>query len=283
MSAPSEKVMVWKRQLQTVISAMLDFKVLALILLNVLLIYGITWDTVLRPSLEQLKGRDQSLADQKKSLSAKEDMQKQYSALEQQLKNLNTELIPVPAGNSARVVSVTEAAELLEVAKGKLREAAILPPLPPPHDIRVDVKLEPTTNVQMDLLKPEATGSSADTSQTPSPAPAAAPTPGNQSGVKGGMHAAGMSEQVGSTTLPVERYDYDLKATGTYAALMDLLNELVIRKKLIKINKIVISRPANSEPQPDAKNEPDFPVKLNMVVSLSMFLYNSNEPVAKRP
>lgn len=286
----------WKKYLGIGIQVLMDFKVQGLIVLNVLMVYMGVWDTVMRPNLEQMQGRDKALEEQKKALQEKEGLQKQYSSLEQQLTSLDTQLIAIPQGNSAKVVSVTEAAEILELAKGNLRDTKILPLLLPPHDKRFNVSLLSTTNGTLDLLNPDADPSAAPGSAPTalaSPQPAspgilggAPPGPDAMQTMQGGG-AAGpehhglatgltQSVQVGSASLPVERYDYDLKVTGTYPALMDVLNELVIRKKLVKINKVVISRPTEAEPQPNAKENPEFPVQLEMVVSLSMLLYPDN-------
>jgi hypothetical protein len=285
----------WKKYLGIGIQVLMDFKVLGLIVLNVLMVYMGVWDTVMRPNLEQMQGRDKALEEQKKALQEKEGLQKQYSSLEQQLKSLDTQLIAIPQGNSAKVVSVTEAAEILELAKGNLRDTKILPLLLPPHDKRFKVSLLSTTNGTLDLLNPDGDPTAAPGSAPTAPASPQPAAPGMLGGAAGpdalrtmqGGGAAGpdhhglatgltQSAQVGSASLPVERYDYDLKITGTYPALMDVLNELVIRKKLVKINKVVISRPTEAEPQPNAKENPEFPVQLEMVVSLSMLLYPDN-------
>lgn len=272
----------WKKYVRTGLRVLLDFKVMGLIVLNGMLIYMGAWDTVMRPSLEQMQGRDKALEEQKKSLQEKQGLQKQYSTLEQQLKSLDTELMAVPEGNSAKVISVTEAAELLELAKGSLRNETVLPPLLPPHDKRENVSLAFIASETVDLLKPdESAGATANPSQPQPPATSgsvkgqgdAAPMPPMPEGKGVPGAEAGQPQQVGSSTLPVERYNYELKVTGTYPALMDVLNELVIRKKLIRFNKVVITRPATPETQPDAKDAPDYPVKLDMVVSLSLFLY----------
>lgn len=282
MEAPIQKA-AWKKHLGNGIQVALDFKVLGLIALNIMLLYMGLWDTVMRPNLEQMQSRDKALEEQKKLLRDKEGLQKQYKGLEQQLKNLDTELITISAGNSSKVVSVTEAAEILELAKGNLRDVQILPPLLPPHDKRLNVSLTPTFNGTLDLLKPDEAPTTA--GSTPSSPPAPQPAP-NQMGVAtapaNGQGGNGNPEdhsfinsvpvQVGSVALPVERYDYDLKLSGTYPALMDVLNELVIRKKLIRINKVVINRSPDTEAQPNAKDNPEFPVQLDMIVSLSMLL-----------
>ncbi len=283
-----------KKHVGTAFKVMMDFKVLGLLMLNGMLLYGIGWDTVLRPNLEQLQGRDKALEEQKKALQEKDSLQKQYSGLEQQLKSLDTALIPVPEGNSSKVVSVTEAAELLELAKGNKRDSAVLPPLLPPHNKRASVTLTAIKNESFDLLHPD--GVPAVGPQPPPATPpgavaagpggavgapgAAAPMPGGGAPPGGDGKSLPVEAQpahIGSTNLMVERYDYDLKVAGTYAALMDVLNELVIRRKLLQINKVTITRPATpAEAQPNAKDNPDYPVQLEMVVSLSMFLYPAN-------
>lgn len=266
-----------------------DFKILGLIALNIMLIYMGTWDTVLRPCLEQLDAKSKGLEEQKKMLAEREGLEKQYSALEKQLKSMSTELIAVPAGNSPKVVSVTEAADILDLVKGNKRDENLLPRLLPPHDQRTEASLTFLSSVQVDLLKPQdgdatnASGSATPPPSSPTPPPGGPAAPGSspvnpEIAGEGAMGSAGSAPaaplQIGSTTLPVEQFDYELKVTGTYPALVDVLNELVIRKKLIRINKVTISRPEKvDEPQPAAADNPEFPVKLNMVANISMYLY----------
>jgi hypothetical protein len=251
-----------------------DFKVIGLIILNALIIYMGTWDTVIRPGFEQMQVKDLGMEAQKKVLVEKQGLYNQYNDLEKQLQVLTTELIPVSGGNSPKVISVTEAAELLELAKGHLRDEA-LPSLLPPHDQRTDVSLTFTASSTVDLLKGgQLLGQEAAAAPVKPPeAPVA--SPGATSGKDSVSAEAAEPARVGSLTLPAEKYDYDLKVTGTYPALMDVLNELVMRKKLVRINKVAITRSANQETQPDPKDFPDFPVRLDMVVSLSLFLYAS--------
>lgn len=277
-----ENMPSWRKYLNLAVQVLMDFKVFGLVVLNILLIYMGVWDTVMRPNLDQMAGRDKALQEQKKALEEKQGLQKKYTQMEQRLKSLDTKLVIIPEGNSAKVVSVTEAAEILELARGNLRDVRVLPTLLPPHDQRSDVSLTPTTNSTFDLLNPEGAPAGAEPgSAGPDEKSGAQPVlPPGSTGPDGASsvvdadspEAVSQPVPMGSTTLPVEKYDYDLKVSGTYAALMDVLNELVIRRELIKINKVVISRPTNADPQPDAKENPDFPLKLEMVVSLSMLL-----------
>lgn len=277
MSLAQLKDINWKRQLNTILKVLIDFKVLGLVVLNGLVLYGIGWDTILRPSLESMKGRDAALNDQKKSLEAKGSLQKQYGVWEKQLRSLDITMIPVPAGNSTKVVSVTESAKLQKLVEGKLRDAAVLPPLQPPHDQRENISLTPTTTSSLDILKLDGAAAEQQPAKTPSDSAPGAPTGGAPSATAPSSGPGGEAETGGgATSLPVDRYDYDLKVTGTYPALMDVLNELAIWKTLVKINKVTITKATVTEAQPDAKDYPDYPLKLEMVVSLSIFLYASN-------
>lgn len=278
-----------KRLVSNFFAIIFDFKILGLIVLNILLIYMGTWDTVLRPCLEQLEARTKGMEEQKKLLAEREGLEKQYSTLEKQLKSMNTKLIPVPAGNSSKVVAVTEAADILELVKGNKRDETLLPPLLPPHNQRSDASLTFLSSAPMDLLKPEgadanagSVSASAELPSQPPSSPGASPANPEATGAGAdGEVSSGAAApfQIGSTTLPVERFDYELKVTGTYPALVDVLNELVIRKKLIRINKVTISRPEKVEdPQPAAVDNPEFPVKLNMVANISMYLYAHGNP-----
>lgn len=249
----------WKRHGNTLIKVFSDFKNLALLALMGFILYGVGWDTILRPSLQQIKDKDAAIQTQKDALGQKGDLQKKYDVWDQQLKGLTQDLIVIPAGNSAKVLSVSESSNLLALAHGENREATGLAPLQSPHDKRDSIGLTATVNNTVDvlpLLDPNAAAAPA------TPAPSL------------DMTRTGAESQPSATTLPVERYDYDLKASGTYPALIDLINLLVMQKKIVKINKVVIGLPEKQdEEQPDAKSFPDYPVKLEMVISLSLFLY----------
>jgi hypothetical protein len=248
----------WKRYSNIIVKVFSDFKNLSLLGLLGFILYGIAWDTVLRPNLENLKARDEVIQKQKEVLGQRDNLQKQYDVLERQLKGLTQDLIPVPAGSSGKVISVSESGELLKMTRGEMREAFGLQALQPPHDRLENASLtstgdDKTVNL-LSLLN-------ADTAATPSANPQTAPSPAEASNT--------------APVLAAEQYDYELKVTGTYAALIDLLNQLVLHPKLVKINKVVITKAPGNKPEdePDPKEFPDYPIKLEMVVSLALFLY----------
>ena len=253
------KAFNWKRHGNTLYKVLIDFKVIGLFFLASFTVYGIGWETVVKPSLDSLQSKDKVIKEQKDGIAKRQQLQQQYCALEDKLKNLDTHMIIFHAGTSAKIVSVTEAAELTELAMGKNR-ASNLPPLPPPHNRRENVNLKLIDAGTLDILN---VNGDAPTSVTDASKPA---------------DSAGQNaDQSQITSLPVERYNYELSVTGTYPALIDVLNQLVASKKLFKINKITISKPTTvTQEIPNAKEYPDFPVKLDMVVSLSLFLYEDN-------
>lgn len=252
----------WRQHSGTAFKVVMDFKVAGLFCLNGLLLYGIAWDTLLRPSLETLSAKQKTLEVQRKERDEKETLYRQYDVWERQLKTMDAEMIPVPPNRSLKVASIAEAAEVLALAQGKKRNTNVLPALQPPYNQREQITLSPTGDFQIDLRQPDAIPTGASASPPPVQPPAAGP-------------AAPAGEQ--GPPLPIDRFDYDLKVTGTYPALIDLLNELVIRHKLLRINQVIISKnQADAALQPAASEYPDFPLKLDMVVSLSMFMYASD-------
>jgi hypothetical protein len=273
------KSLNWKRHLNTGIKVLMDLKVVGLIALFGFTIYGIGWDTVWRPSMEAMKSRDDAISVQRKMLADKGSVQKQYATLQEQLKNLTTQMIPIPAGNSTTVVAVAVAADLVNLAKGQSRDVTRLPALPAPHNVRENVVMTPMGSKQLDLKKDDGSGNGSSGGSNPGSAPASpspAPGPGMAQGDPKAAAPGGLSgAQDSAISLPVERFDYEMKVTGTYPALVDFLNELVLYKKMVKISKVQIIRtPAAIAEQPDAKEDPDFPVKLEMTLSLSLFFYN---------
>jgi hypothetical protein len=263
----------WKRGLNTAFKVIMDSKSLMLIALMGFTVYGIGWDTVFRPNLETIKNRDTAIDEQKKMLAEKGEQQKQYGVWEQQLKSLDTRMIAVTQSDQPNLIALTIADELKKVANGEARDEAILPSLEPPHNRRSTIEFKLTAGpTSVDLLKPEGAAAEAQ----PVPASPVSGSPGKPGEGKPGEAGAGGGVP---DTLPVDRFDYDLKVSGTYPALVDLLNELVIRKKLVKINKVVITKPATATPddEPDAQDAPEHPVPLEMTISLSIFLYASTE------
>lgn len=258
------KRLTWKRYGNTALKTLMEPRVALLAGLMIFILYGIGWDTVLRPSFDVLRVRDEALAKHRAELAKKQALQQHYVELNRQLRNMDITMLSIRSGNSATVIALDETAEIFRLAQGGKMAGRPWPTLPKPHDSRENVSLTPTGSVSLDLRKPpDSTKASDKTTQNAS----SELNPATSDG--------------GPNSVPVERFDYDLKASGTYPALMDLLNELVTYPKLIQINQIQIvpNTTADAE-RPDAATYPDFPVKLDMLVSLSLFLYVDNAPAS---
>lgn len=249
----------WKRHSNTLVKVFSDIKNLSMLALFVFIIYGIAWDTVLRPSLKDLKSRDDAIQEHQGELNEKGQLQKQYLEWERTLQGLEQDLIPVSTGNSTKVLSVSESSELVKLARSESRNEAV-PVLPSPHDRRDGVNLFSGENKVVDiaaLLEGKPAVQDTDAQAQP------------EKPVEGA--------ELGKPGFSAEQYDYDLKVSGTYPALVDLVNQLVLQKKLVKINKIVIAKAQSEESTPDSKDYPDYPVKLEMIISLSLFLYATEQ------
>jgi hypothetical protein len=265
----------------TAFKVLMNIRVLALLGLLFFTFFSIGWDTVLRPNLELLKQRDDRITQVQRNLSEKDLQRRRISDLQDQLKNLQTQLVPIPLGNSATVVAVSESAELLHLAQ----EGANTPntqnkagdnaseELPKPHNSRENVSLTATTSDTVTLaqeMAPPQTVPNVPSTAAPNLMPAPAGPPPTGSGGKTQAEEA-QSQQASPNIL--QRFDYNLKATGTYPALMDLINRLALRKKLVKINQVLLVPSATHQDLPSAADYPDFPVKLDMTVSISLYLY----------
>ena len=144
---------------------------------------------------------------QKKAMAEKRNLQKRYDFWGAQLKDLTHDLIR-GCRTVIKVLSVSESGELLNMARAnsgnwwdsspcslRIRCSETRPSRPPRTAPRIYCRFwEPSSSSQ-------PAQSNAATKKTP-----AAATSG----------------------LPVERYDYDLKATGTYAAIADFINQLTL-------------------------------------------------------
>jgi hypothetical protein len=255
----------WKRHGNMAIKILMNMKVLGLIALLAFTVFGIGWDTVLRPNLTVLQSREESINKVKSELSTKQEFRKRYLNLEQQLSNLTISLLPIPAGNSSTVIAVTESSEILKLAQGKTGNDASIKALPKPHNLRENVSLKPLNSSVVDLSQLiNDPNKPASTTTTPPPTAGSQPT-----------STPGTGADASNSATSLERFDYELKVTGTYPALMDLLNALAIRKKMVKINQVDIIPSSTPQTVPDAKDYPDFPLKLDMTISLSLFLYNA--------
>jgi len=258
----------------TILKVLMNPRILVLIGVLFFTIFSIGGDTVLGPNLTKIKAQDEMIKNSRQQLDQKQQERKRVVDLESELKNLTTQLIPVASGNSPTVVAVSESSEILKIAKGGLRPEKKMnvdgqeeQALPKPHDTRENVSLTPTSSETIDITK------ALESSTTP-----ASPTPSQSPGPNPGGPNSSPSAVV-ATSLNAYQFNYELKATGTYAALIDLINALALRRHLVKFNKISIVPSTNAHQAiPDATDDPDFPVKLDLDAVISIYLYDAPDP-----
>src|SRR6478609_10444602 len=102
----------------TIIKVLMSPKVLVLVGVTFFTIFSIGGDTVLTPNLTKIKAQDEMIKNSRQQLDSKQLERKRVEDLQNELKNLTTQLVPVASGNSPTVVAVSEASEILKIAKG---------------------------------------------------------------------------------------------------------------------------------------------------------------------
>ncbi len=284
------KALPWKRYMNIGLNVFKDRNNLILLGGLLFVIYAIGWDTIIRPNFDLLKTHQDALTQQQLLLTDKQKKNKDMGQMLASLQSLKTDMLSIPAGNSPTVTVVAEAAKIQQMAQGKIRDPK-LPVLPAPHNVRTNVSMTLTTSADntLDGLSSGTTADAAAAAAAPPPPP---PMPAGNAGAPpaGGNTPKPPAAPVEAPPPPisVHVFHYDLKASGTYPALMDLLNQLVLYSTLIQIDKVVLAAQpvdavapapgtaATAATVPDPAKDPDFPVKLDMTVSLTLILYEKS-------
>lgn len=90
------------------------------------------------------------------------------------------------------------------------------------------------------------------------------------------------SPEVGWPSVQLTRYQYELALRGPYPALSAFINRLALAPQLVGVDRVDIQRlPLGRRALPDILSRPDYPVPLEMVVSLSFYLADTSaQPAA---
>ncbi|MEB3286732.1 MAG: hypothetical protein VKJ04_04455 [Vampirovibrionales bacterium] len=246
----------WKLLMSTAVQVLMDPKVAGTLIFMIFVIYGIGYDTVFKPALQQLSDLDKSLKSQQEGLKAQQAEKEKYANWAKSLEGLQTKIIKVEKGEVPTVVAAGQLGKIEELLSGKKRNESSLEPLPAPHD-----KLTQGTVNQV--------GSTEVTIATP-PQAEAAPSEESLKGRK----------EIPNTGQPVEsgvkliRFDYEGKVQGTFIALTDLINQLAVRSNLIVIRDITLTPvpPPNDYLRPDPKTQEEATVPLEMTLKLSVYI-----------
>ncbi len=234
----------FKETAQMLLVVFKDLKLVMTVVSFFMIIYMIGYDTVFVPMSKEIEKRDHAIAQQREKINSRKQQNSQEMQLQKQLSGMTKQLIKVKAGESARVVAIKESGTVVDVAKGGKRILEEENPLPPPHDKLENVIIDAKDNTVVNVLVPPS----------------------------GEKAQEGEGEK-----LLLEKHDYEIKMTGTYPALVDFLNQITAWDNLVMISQVRMVRLEKpDEPQPDPETEPLYPVKVEMTVLFSLYMYSTN-------
>jgi hypothetical protein len=229
----------WKKLSQTYLKALLGSKVLMLLFLLGTIVYYGGYETIYKTNMVKLTALDKQLKEKNEDYTQRKEDVENLKRWEEELKEIKTVVIELEEEQSTRVEAVNQTRILTELIRGVGREYETLPE---PHDTLELISFKPTADTVVDIV-----------SQTPLPKADAAPPPINMA-----------------------RFDFEVRVKGTYPALVDLINHLVLSQNLLVINKVLIKKgnPKDHLLEPDPLEKPDHPVLIEMFVYLSLYIYD---------
>lgn len=256
----------WREVSSVAVQVLADMRVSGSIAFFFLIIYFIGYDTVLRPNMEILKGIDESIKTQQDVIADKKKDQEKYQLWAKELEGLKAHLITLSSNDVPTVIAAGELSEIQAIMTGKSRNASTEEPLSAPHDKVENVVVKQTSMTEVTLKSEDAAAKSAENSK-----PASGPS---MAGAKVAEAGPPREAPAVPNEVTVTRYDYEASATGTFAALVDVVNHLVMREKLIVIRDIELATATLPEgvPRPDPKTEENAPVKVDMKLKLSVYM-----------
>ncbi|MDX2085195.1 MAG: hypothetical protein SFZ03_07395 [Candidatus Melainabacteria bacterium] len=171
------------------------------------ILYMIDYDMLIRPSLEKLGQLDNQLRQQEDQLEERRNERNTFTQLSDELKNLQTDTPVLASGESPTVAAATHSKHIIDLASGK-QPLSLGQPLPGPHNVLEFVTIEPQPPKSVNVLDKAITTLAPDIMLP------------------------------GGATLPMWQNDYNLKLRGTYAGLLDFLNELVNLPDLVVLRRV---------------------------------------------
>jgi hypothetical protein len=251
------KAIKWKPFVAAMWPVVKDFKVAGLLFMNAFTLYAICWDTIVRPGLQDIGNIDKGLATEHQKIDQQKKFQADLQLLQNELKELKTSMLTVSSKGSSRLVAVQEAAKLKSLFEGGLPEERLLPELPQFVRQPRTVTINPGNMVDLDIQK-------LITKINAQPAPPAegsveSTTEGNPTG----------NPSATPSHLILKEFEYQVDIHSTYANLLDIINELTLHTKLVKIKQLTI-KPDQDNATWNAENKP---IQLVMNLVLSVFVY----------
>jgi hypothetical protein len=181
---------------------------------------------------------DTKIAIQQAVNTQKEAELKQFSIWKEQLKGLHNDIIVLEEGQSAKVLATSELSRLISFAKGNNRDPQLGPALPAPHTHRHFISMTPNGSRIVNLLANDPQSVASPDSQPSMPMNATAPIP-QRGPVPMGLTGMPNAQQA-LNKLNAWRFDYELTLQGTYAGLIDALNEWIHYQHLVVFRAISI-------------------------------------------
>lgn len=227
-----------KIALSNLIKAAKDLKVLAAIVAIFAIIYMAGYETVWVNSWKEIDQVSATVEQQQSILTEKEAKVAQYTKWESELQEFDNSVIKLEQSTSSQSASVKHSRRVEELARGSSEST-----LPEPHNKRsvISNKLDRYITYKI----PEG-------------------APGTEMGNT-------------TTQIEFERYDYTIEVQGTYPGLLDFVNQLALLKPLVAINsiEIIAAEGTNLASRPDPELNPDFPLRLKMMMEYSIFLQDT--------
>lgn len=245
-----------KTILLTLGKAFLNRRIGLTVVCLVVSVYLIGYQSIVVSSMNSLKVRDDALKQQSEAIKHKQDQQRQFDAWRNEVTNVSTKIVRLKPEQSSKVISLKESEKVFSIARTGN------PVLSDPNNTLEAVSLTPIGESAINLGEGgvvAAPGSSPPTSAAPSAQ---------------GALGDGVGENQQPVTIALDKYDYKLSVTGTYPAVVDLVNRLVLLDDLLAISDITIERASNDPATfPDPEKFPDYPVKVTLTLNFSIYLY----------
>jgi Tfp pilus assembly protein PilO len=264
------------------LKSLMNLQVGMMLLLVVSIIYFLGYDTAYVSSnkkLTELETKRKTLDDELQKKRQEAEKLKQW---ESELKGIETQIPKLKAGESARVLAITESKKVADLAQGIGRDAEKFPPLPEPHNKLTVLGFNLVSEQKVQV------GDDAVPKTLDNKTPAAAPPPAAGSG--------GADAEAAAKPLLFSKFSYELRLKGTYPALADLLNQVGQSDQLISIEKVIMKQHLEGESSGSNASGPNSPgsrsggsantdnpetagdsVLLEMIMLFSLYFHEPNQ------
>ena len=222
-----------------------NLQIASLMLLFLFILFQ-CYDTGVQSNLKKIQKDAKTIEQLSKQLEEKKMEKRRFDQLMSQVEKFPVEIIELEAGKSAKLIALAESQIITSIAKGELTN--VDDQLPPVAEARQFVSMNPTKEEQIDLVELEKK--------------------------KNGLPISPGSKNPADKPVVVSKFGYELKVKGTYAAIVDLINHLVLLKQCISIDSLEITSDDKAPPVADPKENPNFPVQVLMTATLSFYVYD---------